>query len=431
MGARWFSPGWGDFISRDTHNGALKSPVTLNRYTYANDDPLGYTDPDGHYGMMIDGRAVRYSPDPALRPPPPPPAKHKTRGMEPTPTQKANTALRGLVLDELARFRRQDAYNDPRKDPFLMKLAHAIVLTNMDTFDSADERTHSRHVNPDGNIAKVDFQDMASGRDPRSSVLTFAASMMLANDKDLSDDERQNLRNGKGSSRAEDYGWRLYAVKHDRSIFDSVMSVVSKIAMPLIAIAAFTLCEGIAGAATEGAGAVAAAPTCAAISGGLSRLGGSLSRGDAVMSTLRNVTDPKSVTTDLVLGALTDGESTSVRTATEAATPRETLFHYTDEAGQNGILDSGQLNPSLKSVNPADARYGNGQYLSDVQPGSMSCAQLSRCFLGQPFQGSRFTNYVEIDVTGLDIIKGRPGVFVNPSETPLDLAGRIVSWGRN
>lgn len=117
--------------------------------------------------------------------------------------------------------------------------------------------------------------------------------------------------------------------------------------------------------------------------------------------------------------------------ATEAATPRETLFHYTDEAGQNGILDSGQLNPSLKSVNPADARYGNGQYLSDVQPGSMSCAQLSRCFLGQPFQGSRFTNYVEIDVTGLDVIKGRPGVFVNPSETPLDLTGRIVSWGRN
>lgn len=122
---------------------------------------------------------------------------------------------------------------------------------------------------------------------------------------------------------------------------------------------------------------------------------------------------------------------TDVENATEAATPRETLFHYTDEAGQNGILDSGQLNPSLKSANPADARYGNGQYLSDVQPGSMSCAQLSRCFLGQPFQGSRFTNYVEIDVTGLDIIKGRPGVFVNPSETPLDLTGRIVSWGRN
>jgi hypothetical protein len=68
------------------------------------------------------------------------------------------------------------------------------------------------------------------------------------------------------------------------------------------------------------------------------------------------------------------GASTTLQrsfVATEAATPRETLFHYTDEAGQNGILDSGQLNPSLKSVNPADARYGNGQYLSDVQPGSM------------------------------------------------------------
>ncbi len=43
----------------------------------------------------------------------------------------------------------------------------------------------------------------------------------------------------------------------------------------------------------------------------------------------------------------------------------------------------------------------------------------------------RFTRYVEIDVTGLDIVKGRPGVFVSPSESPLDLTNRIVSTGTN
>jgi hypothetical protein len=108
-----------------------------------------------------------------------------------------------------------------------------------------------------------------------------------------------------------------------------------------------------------------------------------------------------------------------------------TLFHYTDEAGQKGILDSGQLNPSLRELNPADARYGNGQYLSDIQPGTMTSNQLSRTFLGAPFWGSRFTNFVEIDVSGLDVVQGRAGVYLIPNEEPLDLTGRIVSSGSN
>lgn len=108
-----------------------------------------------------------------------------------------------------------------------------------------------------------------------------------------------------------------------------------------------------------------------------------------------------------------------------------TLFHYTDAAGMKGITESNLLFPSLRALNPKDARYGNGQYLSDILPGTMSCAQLSRCFIGQPFQGQRFTNYVEIDVTGLNVLKGREGVFVVPNESPLDLSARIMSWGRN
>ena len=67
-------------------------------------------------------------------------------------------------------------------------------------------------------------------------------------------------------------------------------------------------------------------------------------------------------------------------------------------------------------MNPKDVRYGNGQYLSDIAPSTMSCAQLSRCFIGQLFQGQRFTNFVEIDVTGLNVVKGRNGVFVVPNE---------------
>lgn len=45
---------------------------------------------------------------------------------------------------------------------------------------------------------------------------------------------------------------------------------------------------------------------------------------------------------------------------------RRTLFHYTSEAGLQGILDSCEINPSLKATNPNDARYGDGQYFSDI-----------------------------------------------------------------
>jgi hypothetical protein len=105
------------------------------------------------------------------------------------------------------------------------------------------------------------------------------------------------------------------------------------------------------------------------------------------------------------------------------------LFHYTNEEGLNGILESGELRPSLKAVNPNDVRYGNGQYLSDIVPGTKTPAQLSRAFLGQPFQGAKYTHFIEIDVSGLNVTQGREGVFVIPNDAPLDLTGRIISSG--
>ncbi|MFE0736647.1 HYD1 signature containing ADP-ribosyltransferase family protein [Streptomyces sp. NPDC058855] len=111
--------------------------------------------------------------------------------------------------------------------------------------------------------------------------------------------------------------------------------------------------------------------------------------------------------------------------------PPETLIHYTDEAGMNGIVGSRKLNASTKEASPKDAYYGDGQYLSDISPGTKRCAQLSRCFLGHPFSGRRFTNYVEIDVRGLNVVKGRDNVYVIPNQGPLDLNGRIVGYGAN
>jgi RHS repeat-associated protein len=42
MGARWYTPGTGTFRSRDTVYGLLTTPVSLNRYTYAHNNPIRY-----------------------------------------------------------------------------------------------------------------------------------------------------------------------------------------------------------------------------------------------------------------------------------------------------------------------------------------------------------------------------------------------------
>ena len=47
MGARWYNPNSATFRIRDTYPGELRSPITLNRYTYAHGNPLKYFDPDG------------------------------------------------------------------------------------------------------------------------------------------------------------------------------------------------------------------------------------------------------------------------------------------------------------------------------------------------------------------------------------------------
>ncbi|MBJ6362738.1 RHS repeat domain-containing protein [Paenibacillus sp. GCM10012307] len=53
--ARWYDPGTGRFISRDTYEGELNSPLSQNLYTYVINNPLRYIDPSGNYCVSKDG----------------------------------------------------------------------------------------------------------------------------------------------------------------------------------------------------------------------------------------------------------------------------------------------------------------------------------------------------------------------------------------
>jgi RHS repeat-associated protein len=46
--ARWYDPSMGRFISEDTYEGELKNPLSLNLYTYVENNPLSYIDPSGN-----------------------------------------------------------------------------------------------------------------------------------------------------------------------------------------------------------------------------------------------------------------------------------------------------------------------------------------------------------------------------------------------
>jgi RHS repeat-associated protein len=60
-GARFYSPRLGRFVSADSIVPNPGAPIDLNRYAYARNDPLLYTDPTGHYITLYGTPGVRYA----------------------------------------------------------------------------------------------------------------------------------------------------------------------------------------------------------------------------------------------------------------------------------------------------------------------------------------------------------------------------------
>jgi hypothetical protein len=131
-----------------------------------------------------------------------------------------------------------------------------------------------------------------------------------------------------------------------------------------------------------------------------------------------------------VLGRTAIAATTEEAVKEGGAAASNVLYHYTTEEGLQGIRTSNELRASIWKAGTKDVRYGNGQYLTDIIPGTRSNASLARQLIGIPNK-YKFTHFVAIDVSGLEVIKGRAGVFVIPNEGPLDLAGRLIGSGAN
>jgi hypothetical protein len=123
--------------------------------------------------------------------------------------------------------------------------------------------------------------------------------------------------------------------------------------------------------------------------------------------------------------------TTGYRLAPDSPLRPQVLYHYATPEAIREILRTQVLFPSIRAANPRDARYGDGQYFSNIAPGQRTNNQLSATFVRWGNQGHRFSHYVAVNVSGLDLVVGRPGVFLVPNAGNLPLAGRIVGFGIN
>lgn len=120
----------------------------------------------------------------------------------------------------------------------------------------------------------------------------------------------------------------------------------------------------------------------------------------------------------------------------------DTLIHYTTGDGLAGILESGELRASS---GPIHARFGDGQYLTDIRPeqiggrtlkdaagtGKLSLGQVANNLYGDSRKINSISHYVEIDVTGLDVSEPRKNTFRIANNGNLDISNRIVKSGKS
>ncbi|WP_405924585.1 HYD1 signature containing ADP-ribosyltransferase family protein [Streptomyces sp. NBC_00035] len=109
----------------------------------------------------------------------------------------------------------------------------------------------------------------------------------------------------------------------------------------------------------------------------------------------------------------------------------ESLFHYTDETGYEGILTTGQITPSLKSGPRKDADFGDGQYFTDIPPGKLTHALLAQRIYGNPLLSHRIPYFFEINIGGLNLYEVRENIFLVPNQVALDVIKRRISSGKN
>jgi hypothetical protein len=124
------------------------------------------------------------------------------------------------------------------------------------------------------------------------------------------------------------------------------------------------------------------------------------------------------------------------------------LYHYTDEAGLEGILETQTLWASPAGVGDGFATHGPGQYLTDLPPtGLLSRSNYSQALFNSPVPRRKVEYWLRIDIRELAIRRVRDlytnniradrraaiatlGIYLRTGSGALPLEGRIMGYGR-
>jgi RHS repeat-associated protein len=114
------------------------------------------------------------------------------------------------------------------------------------------------------------------------------------------------------------------------------------------------------------------------------------------------------------------------------------LYHYTSDEGLIGILAT----QMIKVTTNDPEGWGDGQYFTDITPEDASVGsahQLSRALFTTPWKFKSVTNWVKVNVADLPVRRvgpvfsrttyGNKSIYLHPSQSPLNVAGRIAGSG--
>ena len=77
---------------------------------------------------------------------------------------------------------------------------------------------------------------------------------------------------------------------------------------------------------------------------------------------------------------------------------RQTLIQFTDEAGEAGIVNSQKL---FGSTGSKHARFGDGQYFTDIVPANIGAARIADLTADQVAAGQRSLGQVSSELFGV------------------------------
>lgn len=83
----------------------------------------------------------------------------------------------------------------------------------------------------------------------------------------------------------------------------------------------------------------------------------------------------------------------------------------------------------LFSIGVKNERHGAGQYFTDLTDVNLTAGQISRRLFGVPWNTRKLTHFIDVDVSGLNVIKNAQHNYIITGTNSLPLNNRIVNHG--